>query len=171
MYENSQGNPHYLGNYGGLGEAWAKDSKKLPVKPEALLPGKKKELNYFAAMQLVQRSKGLEAPPEKTDKVYWKTDINAKNKKPVYSLFGKKGADYFGPATEAKTAKYVTPPPIKNKKVTKIVKDRAPVTFPPIEIPSAAGFGAISMQPKTKILAVLGLLLLGAYLYNSKPTA
>lgn len=156
MYQNSNGKP-----YGGLGSyfgATSNEVKKVVVDPEAYIPKRKTRLDAYNAMRLVQRWNNTKMPPELGDSIYWKT-IHGRSQ-PVFSTTGEVGLKHLWPAGKGRQKVKITPPPIKKKKLTAQVRDL------PVVESLASGLGLF--EEKQSKLAVLGLILLGLYIYNKK---
>jgi len=149
-------------NYGGLGGQWG--ATEPLTNPEDYIPKKTKALDAMAASMSVAHWRGAKPLLKKSDHIFW----NAKQH-PFYS----EQAKITGAAK-----KEVVPPPVpKLKAQAAVMRDLPYVSnLPPIEVtqlsPEAQaeagleGFGLYA--GKNKYLCVLGLLLLGLYLYNRR---
>ena len=165
-------------NYGGLGAQWGLTDP--PVDPNSYIPKKPRSLSAMDASMLVARQRRTKPLVEKPDNIFW-TDRG-----PTYTHQAK---------VKGGAKKGLGPPPIPRIRAkVALVRDLPFVDFPPIEAPvvpaaegeeveapkeaeegdeekgegeegtSLEGFGVYT--GKKKYLCVLGLLLLGLYLYN-----
>jgi len=147
-------------NYGGLGAQWGLTGPL--VDPESYIPKAPKALDAMAASMSIAHWRGAKPLPKKPDNIFWN---------PRQHPFWSNRPEIRGAAKKA----VVPLPPPKLKAKVSVVRDLPYVSnLPPIEVPQLPsdvktdleGFGIYT--GKNKYLCVLGLLLLGLYLYNRR---